>query len=288
MSPAAPLKHPFVAELDGAAHRHDVAFEGGHVTWRRFGEGPPLVLLHGGHGSWLHWVRNIRAWSGRYAVWVPDLPGYGDSDVPLVPTLASLVDATMSTLDALIGRTTPIALVGFSFGGLVAANLAARRGSVTQLGLLGPGGHGGARRPRGELRSWREAADVHDADALADVMRHNLAMHMLSDPGAIDALALHIHTEACLKTRFRSKSISRSGGLADAIDRHRGALLLAWGEHDVTAVPEQAALSLGESREHGKVLVVPGAGHWIQYEQADEINALVLAWLSESTPKETL
>lgn len=288
MSLAAALEHAFVAELDGAAHGHDVAFDGGHVTWRRFGEGTPLVLLHGGHGSWLHWVRNIRAWSGHYAVWVPDLPGYGSSDVPLEPTLASLVDATMSTLDALIGSTVSIALVGFSFGGLVAANLAARRGSVTHLGLLGPGGHGGARRPRGELLSWREAADLHDAGALAEVMRHNLAMHMLNDPGAIDALALRIHTEACRKTRFRSKAISRAGGLPDAIDRHRGALLLAWGEHDVTAVPEQAALSLGRGREACKVLVVADAGHWVQYEQADEVNERLLAWLSESSPKETL
>lgn len=35
-----------------AAQAERAPFAGGHVTWRRFGEGPPLVLLHGGHGSW--------------------------------------------------------------------------------------------------------------------------------------------------------------------------------------------------------------------------------------------
>jgi pimeloyl-ACP methyl ester carboxylesterase len=276
----------FIAELSGSAQRHDVAFDGGHVTWRRFGEGPPLVLLHGGHGCWLHWARNIEAWSSRHAVWVPDLPGYGESDPPVEASLASLVDATTVTLDALVGSETPIALAGFSFGGLVAANVAARRASVQQLALLGPGGHGGPRRPRGELRSWREAADRQDEVALTDVMRHNLLMHMLHDEEAVDALALRIHTDACRRTRFRSKEISRASSLAHSLDHHRGPLLLAWGEHDVTAVPEQAAIVLSSGRDGCRTQVVPGAGHWVQFERADQVNSLLLAWLDETSSKD--
>jgi pimeloyl-ACP methyl ester carboxylesterase len=276
----------FIAELNGSAQRHDVSFEGGHVAWRRFGDGAPLVLLHGGHGCWLHWARNIEAWSSRRTVWVPDLPGYGESDSPLEPSLASLVDTTTATLDVLVGSDTPIALVGFSFGGLVAANVAARRASVRQLALLGPGGHGGARRPRGELRSWREAADRQNDVALADVMRHNLLMHMLHDEEAADPLALRIHTDACRRTRFRSKEISRAGSLPHSLDHHRGPLLLAWGEHDVTAVPERAAIVLSGGHDNCRTQVVPGAGHWVQYERADQINSLLLAWLDEASSKD--
>lgn len=110
--------------LQGLAERmqrHDLPFEGGHVTWRCLGEGPPLVLLHGGHGSWAHWVRNVDALALHFRVCVADLPGYGDSSAPASPTLASLIDATQQTLDALVGAQTPVALAGFSFGGLVAA-----------------------------------------------------------------------------------------------------------------------------------------------------------------------
>lgn len=287
MNTASDEAHAFIAELNGAAQRQDVAFDGGHVAWRRFGAGPVLVLLHGGHGSWLHWARNIRALSARHTVWVPDLPGYGDSDAPLAPSLAALVDATTATLDAMVGSATPLALVGFSFGGLVAAQVAARRAAVLRLALLGPGGHGGERRPRAELLSWREAADEHDDASLADVMRHNLLAHMLHGAEAVDALALRIHTDACMRTRFRSKAISRAGGLADALDRHRGALLLAWGEHDVTAVPQDAARSLGKGRKPCQARIVPGAGHWVQYERPDDINSLLLAWLQENESKET-
>ena len=43
----------------------------------------PTVLLHGGSGSWNHWVRNIDALlaSGRQVI-APDLPGFGDSARP--------------------------------------------------------------------------------------------------------------------------------------------------------------------------------------------------------------
>ncbi len=273
-----------LGELEASAQRHQVPFDGGHASWRRFGAGPALVLLHGGHGSWLHWARNIPALAAGHTVWVPDLPGFGESSQPSAPSLEGLVEATVATLDALIGEGTPVMLVGFSFGGLVAAAVAARRGAVSKLALLGPAGHGGVRRPRGELRSWRDAAQSGDAAALNEVMRHNLAMHMLHEPA--DALGLHIHRQSCLATRFRSKAISRAGGLTGWLGHHAGPLLLIWGEHDVTAEPAQAGRAVVEAcapQQACQVQIVAGAGHWVQYERAETVNPLLLAWLADSS-----
>ena len=268
-------------DLAERLQRHDLPFDAGHVAWRRLGDGPPLVLMHGGHGAWLHWARNIDALARHFSVWVVDLPGYGDSSVPSAPTLESLVDATQQTLDALLGARTPIALAGFSFGGLVAAQLAARRGAVRALALLGPAGHGGPRRPQGELRSWREAWAQRDDAALREVMRHNLQLHMLAGPADEEALA--IHTQACLRTRFHSKSISRAGGLADTLRRLECPVLLLWGEHDVTATPATLAPALAAQCRNARVQIVPGAGHWVQYEAADPVNGLLSDWLTHPT-----
>lgn len=256
-----------------------VSHRGRKVCWQMAGDGPPLVLLHGGHGSWQHWSRNMDALTSRFTVWAPDLPGYGDSDVPAEPTLPALVDLLQGTLDQLLGAAKPVALAGFSFGGLVAATLAAQRPQVSSLALLGPGGHGGPRRPAGELLPWRAAYEARDGRELDRLMRHNLAMHMLHDPDSIDAEAVRIHTAACVATRFYSKAISHSGGLAVALQSFTGPLLLAWGEHDVTAVPEQAAFALSQGRESCETHIVPGAGHWVQFERPQAVNALLLAWL---------
>lgn len=263
--------------LARAAQVQRVPFAGGQVTWRRFGEDAPLVLLHGGHGSGWHWVHNIESLAKRYTVWVPDLPGYGDSDLPASASLDGLVDGTIESLDRLIGASTPVRLVGFSFGGLVAARLAERRGGASQLALFGPAGHGGPRRARGELRAWRGLAP--QSNGWNAVMRHNLLMHMLHAPDAIDEMALRIHGEACLRTRFHSKAISRAAGLASALDHYGGPLLLAWGEHDVTAFPDAVTKTLGNGRHNCRTHTVPGAGHWVQYEAALAVNELLASWL---------
>ena len=54
---------------------------------------------------------------------------------------------------------------------------------------------------------------------------------------------------------------------------------LLWGEHDVTVQPDLMGRSLSEGRTDCCVQMVTDAGHWVQYEQADAVNTLLLDWL---------
>lgn len=263
---------------------HVVDSHGGRVAWRVLGQGRPLVLLHGGSGTWAHWVRNIPALAAQCMVCVPDMPGYGDSDAAAESTLQALLERLQGSLATLLGGDTCIDLAGFSFGGLVAAHLAASRGAVDRLVLLGPVGHGGTRRPRAELQSWRAAAQAGNAQVLRQVMRHNLLAHMLHAEASADDLALQVHTSACLHTRFRSKPISRAGGLQALLPHAGRQLLLAWGEHDVTADPLRLAPALAACHPHGRAAIVRDAGHWVQYESATAVNTLLSHWLAAPNP----
>ena len=278
--------HRLIAQMDARATHHDPEHGGVRVRWRRFGPThaslPPLVLLHGGHGSWLHWIRNIEALSADRALWLPDMPGFHDSDVPRAMVagdapLDPLLEALGGTLDTLIGAGTPIDLGGFSFGGLTAAKFAARRGAVRKLALLGSGGHGTLRRMAVEMINWRAAPD-RAAEAAA--LRHNLAALMLHDPAAIDALAFTIHDISCHGTRLRSKEISLAGGLQQALEAHAGPQLLVWGEFDVTADPRPLVAQLTDGHPQRRGVVIDGAGHWVQYERADETNRAMREFLA--------
>lgn len=251
------------------------------IAWHEYGAGDSVVLLHGGHGSHQHWARNVDALAKHYRVLVPDMPGYGASSTPSEPTMESLVATMRVALDERIGAQTPVRLVGFSFGGLVAAKMAAQRSNITHLVLLGAAGHGTTRRPKGKLQDWKTALQTNDDDALRKLMRHNLLMHMLANESSLDSAALDIHTQACLKARFFSKKISRAGGLLEALVAARQinsqmAISSLWGEHDVTCTPQDVQrlmeTQVGLQMSH----IIPAMGHWIQYEAADAANSFLL------------
>lgn len=276
-----PTVHVEIARLQAMAQQFDVAYFGRKLRWRRWGDGPALVLVHGGHGNWMHWVRNIEALTRHHTVWVPDLPGFGDSDELVGDAHAPkrqqhLLDAVGATLDTLVGREAPIDLAGFSYGGLVAAELAAQRRHVRRLALLGSTGHGGPRRQRAEMVNWRSDDPVQRRSGLC----HNMVAFMLHEPTAIDELAMSVHETSCLQTRFRSKAISRAGGLQAALDRYGGPVLLIWGEHDVTAAPHEMVPQLADQKTEREWCVVPGSGHWVQYEGADDVNRLLGSWFA--------
>ena len=267
----------WIAAYESRARRHVVQVGDYEVVWRQFGQGEPLALFHGGHGSWLHWARNIDALAEKYSLWLPNLPGYGDSSTPQFEDFTSLIDVTLGSMDQLFGSALAINLCGFSFGGLVAANLAARRPAVKKLALLGPGGHGGPRRPRGKLQNWK----IAESDAkVIEAMRHNLWVHMLYADEQIDPLAVGIHTDSCVKTRYRSRGHSFKGDLNQALDLYQGEILFAWGEHDVTATPEVLIQTLVQTRPAREHLIVRDAGHWVQYEAAEAINQVLIEWFS--------
>jgi pimeloyl-ACP methyl ester carboxylesterase len=154
-----------IARIDALSTHHDPVHDGTRVRWRRFGANttqPPIVLLHGGHGSWMHWLRNAEALSAERTLLLPDMPGFHDSDAlprvaPGEDSLPPLLKALGGTLDMLIGAGTPIDLGGFSFGGLTAARFAVQRGAVRKLALMGSGGHGTLRRMTAQMINWRAA-----------------------------------------------------------------------------------------------------------------------------------
>jgi pimeloyl-ACP methyl ester carboxylesterase len=282
-----------LARVESLGRRFDSEADGCRVAWRCWGAGPAVVLLHGGSGSWNHWIRNVETLaSGGFTVLAPDMPGYGDSaDAPLPHAAATLARVLVRSLRVAAGRPpallrtdAPVSLVGFSFGGVVAAQWTAlERERVRRLVLVGAMGLGAPRDRAIDLRPWKHLTDLR---ALLDAQRHNLGVLMFRDPANIDALALELHLRNTARTRFVSRWISRGDGLADLLADLDVALHGIWGEHDVTAAGGVAncerllrALFPGAGFD-----AVEGAGHWVQYERADEFNRVLIAALRRGAP----
>jgi len=226
-----------VAIVEGVAaeaQRVDTPCGIGTMVWRIWGSGPPLVLFHGGYGSWTHWIRNV------------------------------LVLAK--------GATPHIA--GFSFGGVLGGHVAVQLGDrLRALTIVGSNGLGLVRQPTGLERVPTGASE---AEALA-VHRHNLGALMIADPAKIDELAVYIQSQNAPRGRVRSRRFSRADTLARALPLIKARLDGIWGERDATAYPhvEDRARALRAVQPGARFEIIPGAGHWVQYEGADRFNFLL-------------
>ena len=264
--------------MDARAEHRSVPFgPNASMRWRIFGTGEPLVLIHGGHGSWLHWIRNLEALSAQRALVVADLPGFGDSDdFPRDAPAQQVAEAALVSLDALLGPRTPLDIAGFSFGGSIAARIAARRGGVRKLALLGSAGTGTPERPRAPLTRWLPLqGDARDA-----ALRHNLHAHMLHDATSDDALAFEAYAAAVKATRYRSKGEVQRLLLTHILADFRNPVLFLWGSDDVTSTPLLVREALIASGPDRAVTFVPNGGHWIQCERADVVNETLARWFA--------
>ena len=270
-----------VAAVEKSARIYHTPSGEGEMVWRAWGDGAPLLLLHGGSGSWTHWIRTIPTLARTYQLWVPDLPGLGDSAMPPRPwTPASVAEVVTGGLLRLLPREAALRIAGFSFGGHVAGLAAARLGArVRTLVLVGVAARGVKADPRPPFLKVRGGMGQ---DEIAGVFRQNLEVLMFADPGNIDALAVHLQAENVRRARFRSRPFAATDGLARALEGVAAPLKTIWGTRDIVARPSLEVRLELLRRHHPEleVRLIEGAGHWVAYEAAERFNAALLELLA--------
>jgi pimeloyl-ACP methyl ester carboxylesterase len=256
---------------------------GRRIVWRIWGEGPPMILIHGDSGSWTHWIRNVLPLAQRYQVFAVDMPGYGDSDSPPEPWTPESLAATLAEgLAELLPLSQRYSISGFSFGGIIATHLAALEGErVDRLTLFGAGGFGPLLLHMPPLRRLTAEMDMHE---VIGVYRQNLGKLMIADPLQIDDLAVFLQIENVRRARSRAGVIPQSDALLRALPRVRARLYTIYGERDATVdtLLLQREELTRRFRPDLKFRIIPRAGHWTPYEAASQANAILLERLSAS------
>jgi pimeloyl-ACP methyl ester carboxylesterase len=275
---AAPAATAFAA-LDRSAELTRTRHPGGEMVWRAWGQGSALLLLHGGHGSWTHWIRNIEAFASSHRVIAPDMPGFGESDALPEPSGPGLAAALADGLQ-IVAPGERIEVAGFSFGGVICGLLAGRPDSpVDTLVLVGAVGLK-ARRSALDLVKWRGLPPAEREEA----HRTNLRVLMLWNEERIDALALELQEHNARRARVDPRPIARSELLTDALNRTDAMLAGIWGKHDSIAasyLDERRALIRGW-RPGAPFAIIPDAGHWVQYEAPEAFNTTLQRVLDEA------
>ncbi len=271
---------PAIEDLDARARIVETPVPGGAIVWRSWGEGPPILLLHGGVGSWLHWIANIEEVARDHRVVAVDLPGLGDSTEVAKPHTADAIAGFLHAgIDTVFPERTPLALAGFSLGGAVSVALAAMLGArVRRLVLCGPTGMGKMWQNT-PARPVRRRPDMTEAELVARA-REALALTMIADPARIDDRAAAVQRALLDQDRrLRGDVISYTEVVLDTLPRLDASthVVMAIGERDVYVHPDARTCLDVVARRFPRVAtrLVPGAGHWVQYEGASVVNAIL-------------
>jgi len=267
-----------VAGFERRARRFETPCGDGSIVWRAWGSGPPILLAHGGHGGWSHWIRNIDALAADRTVWALDLPGLGESASAPREDHQAISDAIARGLRQLMRADLPLDIVGFSFGGVVSAHLAAFHPALVRRLIVVD--TGGLDLPMGRI-DVRGVRGLDDAERRA-VLRANLLSLMLHDPASVDELALYLQETNVGRARIKAETLVLPDRLLNILPRVPVQLDAIWGEFDGPH-PDPAAQAGVFRRFHPdlEMRVIPGAGHWAMYENPDAFDRTVRELLAQ-------
>lgn len=273
-----------------------VAFEQGYLDasgvrtrYLRAGDPakPVLVLLHGSGGHAEAYVRNLAAHAEHFWTWSVDMLGHGYTDKPGHPLeIGHYVAHLMDVLDAIGAQTASIS--GESLGGWVAARAAIDHPDrVGRLVLNTAGGSqadpevmkriitlsmAAVENPSWETVQarikWLMADKTKDYD---DIVASRQRIYRL--PGFVDAMR---DIMALQDPQIRARNLL---GPAD-YGKITAPTLVVWTSDDPTADVEEGK-RIASMIPGARFELMPGCGHWPQYEDPETFNRLHLEFLLE-------
>lgn len=282
--PVSITSHQDVAALHAAARHAETRCGDGKIVWRVWGDtGRAVVLLHGGSGSWRHWVRNIAALVNRgYQVYVPDLPGFGDSSLPPLGLDADAHTEWIALgLEELLGSAS-CDIVGFSFGAMVATFVAVQYPSrVNRLMLVGAPALFESPVRQVSIQNWR-APEFHGKERQAH--RHNLSALMLAKEESISDFAIDLYGMDVERDRIPQRRLFRTDILRKQMPLITCPVWGVWGSDDVLLQGNKALIEAGLAGApfFNGLTLVPAAGHWVQFEAPEAFNRILCCVLDSS------
>lgn len=264
------------------------SWRGRTIAWERFGDGPPLVLLHGTPWSSALWRPIATALAQRFTVYLWDMPGYGRSS----KKAGDAVDlGTQGELFAHLldewGLDRPH-VIAHDFGGAVALRARLLHGAryaslcLVDVVALSPWGspfftlvkqHADvfAQLPapvhRGAVEAYVRGAGFRGLD--------ETDLAMLVDPWAdAEGQAAFYRQIAQADERFTDEIEPLYGSIDEPVH-------IVWGTED-SWIPVERAHRLQSAMPDSSLTLVPDAGHLIQLDAPEALTAELVRWTEQN------
>jgi len=232
------------------------------------GDGDPVVLLHGGMSDSTAWGSQTAALAQHHKVFLFDRRGHGktpDTDAPF--SYEDMAAETIDFLEHVVGG--PAALVGWSDGGIVALFVSMRRPDLVRREVL----IGGSFHYDGLLPGF-DMGDDPDADDVT-------VFKDVYEAVAVDTSHWPVFYAKTMKLWREQPTLTVEDVAKVAVPS-----LVLVGDDDVVTLEHTVAMY--EALQEAELGIVPGTSHLLTLEKPDLVNRLVLDFLAETGPPETI
>ena len=248
------------------------------ISFMDEGRGAPLLFVHGFPLSCGAWQKQIDALRSSYRVIAPDLRGFGESKDGTGPfTMAQFAEDLHALTQQL--ATGPVVVIGHSMGGYVTFAFLRQFPQLVR-GLVLVGTKAGNDTPEGAA-ARRATAEKVRAQGVQVVVEAMLPKMLAADNG--DA-AMAKAVRAMMEPSSREGVIGALLGMAERPDAtgELGGIsvptLVITGADDIL-IPAAESDKLAKGIAGSELQVTPHAGHLVSFEQAEEFNRVLKAWL---------
>ncbi|WP_026581755.1 alpha/beta fold hydrolase [Bacillus sp. J33] len=255
-----------------------VSFNGTAISYYGEGQGEPVVLIHGFCGSKDYWSKVIPALAEEYHVIAVDLPGHGESGLPMEDTsIEKMAEALNDAIQEL--GVEKVSLFGHSLGGYVTLAFAeAFADKLQKFALV----HSTANPDSEEGKKGREVAagkiDKEGIKPFVDGLIPNLFA-----PGEDHQEEMQIAKEIGYGTnpegaKAALKAMKQRPDRNQVLKNTELPVLLIAGEKDQIIPPEK---SFTVDRTNIQQVTIKGAGHMSMYEAPGELVEIIRGFMKK-------
>jgi pimeloyl-ACP methyl ester carboxylesterase len=264
------------------------------IAYQEAGKGRQTLLLIHGLGSYLPaWQENLEVLSKKYHCIALDLPGYGKSSKHRFVSLDFYADMLKAFIEKKGLRR--VVLVGHSMGGQIALTFALKHPALAEkLVLVAPAGIETFSEQEAQmLKQFTTAAAIAATpDALIE---QNLKKNFVNFPQkaafmATDRIKMKEAPDFGLYCAAVSASVKAmlQEPVAQHLEKIQMPVLIIFGEEDGLIPnkilhPQLSTAQIAEEAQKkmagSQVVLIPSAGHFVQFEQAEKVNQAILQWL---------
>lgn len=255
----------------------DVDIDGNTLRYDSYGEGPPVVFVHGLGGSGNVWHGVMQAMQQHHHCVAPDLRGHGRSQGRgqfSIEGWARDIHRLITSLEL-----PAVTLVGHSIGSLIAQHLAQTEPDVVDhLVLVG----GISYFQPATVDAYRQRAEVVEASGMEPLVDAWLEGAVSPQSHATSSGMVGLLRDMFLRNDPQQYAKS-CRALADAPRIRRDEIgqptLIVTGAHD-RSTPLAMAEELKASIPVSRIKVLTGVGHWSPVEAPDALAAAILEFLT--------